>query len=88
MLIPFAYFAAGSLDAEVLRYLANQLVDDWKLVISAFGVPRPRVQSLLRNNGNEKNSDFIHDILVYWIRKIPRLIDKVRKLQNKKFSNG
>ncbi|XP_060552931.1 death domain-containing protein 1-like isoform X2 [Ruditapes philippinarum] len=75
---------SDAVNEDMLRFLAEELGDEWKMVASHLGVSKPRVQAIIRNMqyGDQSDADARFDMLMTWLKKTPKAVDKVSCLSN------
>ena len=72
----------GVVDDDLLRNLAVDLGDEWRPLARSLNIKAGRIQAILRNNVNNEVEQSIYDMLLTWVKKIPRSMDKVRNYVN------
>ncbi|XP_064627950.1 death domain-containing protein 1-like [Lineus longissimus] len=78
---PVQFKSDGVIDEALFRQLSADLGDEWKLLAAALSVKRARIQAILRDHvSNSDSEEAIYDMLVTWVKKIPRSMDKVEIL--------
>ncbi|XP_052268822.1 death domain-containing protein 1-like [Dreissena polymorpha] len=75
---------------ELCRFVAEELGEEWKMVAGYLNVSKPRVQAILRNlqNGDCNDCDARYDMLMTWLKKTPKAVDKVSCLSNALLKSG
>ncbi|KAK2154994.1 hypothetical protein LSH36_251g00014 [Paralvinella palmiformis] len=58
------------------------LGDEWLRVAEHLNVKRQRIQAILRNNIHGDDDDVKYDMLLTWIKKVPRKFNKTDILIN------
>jgi Death domain len=71
-------FSAGVVDIDLLRYLANEIGNEWRHLAHSLGIRRVRLQAILRNNGTNESQQTVYEMLVSWMKKLPRAVNKVK----------
>jgi hypothetical protein len=61
----------------MLRHLATEIGDQWRDLVLGLGVPRVKIESIIRNNANNDDVDAILEMLTSWVKRLPRAADKV-----------
>ena len=67
----------GLTDTEMLRHVANELGDDWRRLAQLLNIRRVRLQAILRNNINSSIQQTTFEMLLSWVKKLPRAANKV-----------
>ena len=71
-------FLAGVVDIELLRHLASEIGNEWRHVAHSLGIRRVRLQAILRNhNGSNETQQTVYEMLMSWMKKLPRSANKV-----------
>ncbi|XP_067946573.1 death domain-containing protein 1-like [Watersipora subatra] len=70
----------GPIDEALLKQLSSDLGDEWKMLASHLNVKKTRIQSIMRNHVNSESDGPIQEMLLTWIKRIPRSMDKVKVL--------
>ncbi|XP_052785943.1 death domain-containing protein 1-like [Mya arenaria] len=75
---------------DLVRFLAEELGDEWKTVGNYLSVSKPRIQAILRNlaYGDCSEVDAKYDMLMTWLKKTPKAVDKVSCLSNALLKSG
>lgn len=67
------------INENLMRFLAEQMGDEWKKVAQNLNVSRARIQAILRNtqicDGTEEDARY--EMLMSWLKKMPKAVDKV-----------
>ena len=79
-------FIPDPIDDGVLHNLATEIGEDWKRLASQLNVKQMRIQAILRNNASKDQETAIYDMLVTWAKRIPKSMNKVRKMQQHTYS--
>lgn len=73
---------ADPINENLIRFLAEQMGDEWKKVAQNLNVSRARLQAILRNiqvsDGTEEDARY--EMLMSWLKKMPKSVDKVSTL--------
>lgn len=75
---------------QLMRFVAEELGDEWKVVASHLNVSKPRVQAIIRNMqyGDQSDADARFDMLMTWLKKTPKAVDKVMCLSSALLKSG
>ncbi|XP_053387400.1 death domain-containing protein 1-like isoform X2 [Mercenaria mercenaria] len=75
---------------QLLRFVAEELGEEWKTVASHLNVSKPRVQAIIRNMqyGDQSDADARFDMLMTWLKKTPKAVDKVSCLNSALLKSG
>ncbi|XP_023932863.1 death domain-containing protein 1 [Lingula anatina] len=69
----------GPVNNDTLRWLASELAtsgDEWKNLSHYLRIPRARLQAIQRNCQGKGNESVIFELLMTWVKKVPRAKDK------------
>ena len=67
-----------SLDEDTIRRVAQSLGDEWTKVATYLNIKKQRIQAILRNNTTGEEEDVKYDMLMTWMKKLPRSTNKVQ----------
>ncbi|KAK3095023.1 hypothetical protein FSP39_009314 [Pinctada imbricata] len=75
---------------DLMRYLAMEMGDEWRKVAQTLNVSRARIQAIIRNSQikDATDEDMRYEMLMTWLKKMPKSIDKVTVLVNALMRNG
>lgn len=75
---------------DLMRHLAADMGDEWRKVAMTLNISRARIQAILRNTqiGESTEEDARYQMLITWLKKMPKSIDKVTVLTNAFMKNG
>lgn len=64
---------------DLMRHLAADMGDEWRKVAMTLNISRARIQAILRNTqiGESTEEDARYQMLITWLKKMPKSIDKV-----------
>lgn len=65
------------INEEILQELSAELGDEWQRLAHLLGVKRVRIQAILRNAGQNGEEDAKYEMLLTWVKRIPRGTAKV-----------
>lgn len=65
-------------DDDLLRHLASEIGHDWRHLAHSLGIRRVRLQAILRNHGTNESQQTVYEMLVSWMKKLPRAVNKVK----------
>ena len=70
---------------DLMRHLAADMGDEWQKVAMTLNISRARIQAILRNTqiSDSTDEDARYQMLITWLKKMPKSIDKVRQQDNK-----
>ena len=72
----------------MLHFLSSELGDEWKRVAQYLNVKRVRVQAIVRNNVNNDIETTIYEMLLTWLKRVPKSANKVDMLVNALIASG
>ncbi|XP_033724899.1 death domain-containing protein 1-like [Pecten maximus] len=77
-------------DDGLIRDLARDMGDEWKKVAHSLNVSRARIQAILRNVqvSDRSEEDARYEMLLNWLKKMPKSTDKVAVLSNALIKGG
>ena len=67
----------GAVDGRLLEHIAHEIGEDWKRLAQCLNVRRVRIQAILRNNVNSDTHMAINEMLLSWVKRMPRSVNKV-----------
>ncbi|XP_078328192.1 death domain-containing protein 1-like [Crassostrea virginica] len=75
---------------DLMRHLAADMGDEWRKVAMTLNISRARIQAILRNTqiSDSTDEDARYQMLITWLKKMPKSIDKVTVLTNAFMKNG
>ncbi|KAL4216720.1 Death domain-containing protein 1 [Mactra antiquata] len=70
---------SDAVNEDLLRFLSEELGEEWKTLATHLNVSKPRVQAIIRNMqyGDTTDADARFDMLMTWLKKTPKAVDKV-----------
>jgi len=69
---------AGVVDVKLLRHLASEIGNEWRHLSHSLGIRRVRLQAILRNHsGSNDTQQTVYDMLMSWMKRLPRSVNKV-----------
>ena len=73
---------------DLMRHLAADMGDEWRKVAMTLNISRARIQAILRNTqiSDSTDEDARYQMLITWLKKMPKSIDKVRQQDNESIS--
>lgn len=77
-------------DDGLIRDLARDMGDEWKKVAHSLNVSRARIQAIMRNVqvSDRSEEDARYEMLLNWLKKMPKSTDKVAVLSNALLKGG
>ncbi|KAL5009617.1 hypothetical protein ScPMuIL_011922 [Solemya velum] len=73
---PVVLCAEGPVTKEILHNIARRLGEEWLKLAHHLGVKPMRIQSILRQNINNEDVSSRYDMLLAWVKRVPRSVDK------------
>ncbi|CAH1788525.1 unnamed protein product [Owenia fusiformis] len=71
------------IDADFLQHIAEELGDEWQRLSNLLNVRKNRIQAIMvvsRDNHQKRDEAAKYDMLMTWLKKVPRGMNKVAKL--------
>jgi len=66
----------GAVDGHMLHHLASCIGTEWRQLATVLGMPRGRIEAI-RRSVNADRQKALSDMLMSWIKRLPRSADKV-----------
>ncbi|XP_041352496.1 uncharacterized protein LOC121370984 [Gigantopelta aegis] len=79
---PVLLKAEGPVTNDVLMHIADEIGDDWVKLAQYLCVKRVRIQAIMRQHVNDKNTNKIYDMLTTWSKRLPTSMDRVDMLSH------
>lgn len=78
------------INESLMRFVADELGDEWRIVANHLNLSKPRIQAILRNmqNNDLSDADAKYDMLMTWLKKTPKAVDKVSCLSMALLKSG
>ena len=73
---------------DLMRHLAADMGDVWRKVAITLNISRARIKAILRNTqvSDSTDEDARYQMLITWLKKMPKSIDKVKQQDNELIS--
>ena len=68
---------AGLVDSDLLHHLASELGEEWRRLAQHLDIRSGRIQAILRSNAHSDSEQSIYNMLLTWVKKVPRGMNKV-----------
>ncbi|XP_061190143.1 death domain-containing protein 1-like [Saccostrea echinata] len=81
---------SDAVNDNLMRQLAAEMGDEWRKVASTLNISKARIQAIIRNAQitDATDEDARFQMLMTWLKKMPKSIDKVTVLTNAFMKNG
>ena len=66
------------MDRELLHQIAADLGEEWKRLAQQLNIKRMRIQAIIRNNVEWDTEHVIYEMLITWMKRVPKSANKVR----------
>ena len=76
----------GFVDEDLLHFVASELGDEWKKVAQYLAVRKSRIQAIERNNVGKDTESIIFEMLLTWIKRVPKSANKVSEINCSEYS--